>query len=77
MFVIICYVELAKPHPLPGYLGRDHVSGNDGIEGRGIDKKRITSCNGVYRGSNFTLTRKGADLPAGVSLYDGRQTCEL
>ncbi len=44
---------------------------NDGLWGRGFGKKRMTSCNERYRGTKFALTRKGADLPNGVSLYDG------
>ena len=55
---------------LPESLGRDLVRVNDGIEGRGIGKKRMTPCNEAYRGSKFVLTRKGADLPNGVSLYE-------
>ena len=31
-------------------------------EGIGDSKKRMTPCNGMYRGSRFALTRKGADL---------------
>ncbi len=46
----------------PKYLGRDSVRRNDGAEGRGIGKKRMTTCNELYRGSKFALTRKGADL---------------
>jgi len=76
-FIIICDVELGKPYMLPESLGRDLVRVNDGIEGRGIGKKRITSCNEAYSDSKFALTRKGADLPKGVSLYERRQTCEL
>ncbi len=49
--------------------GRDIVRVNDGIKGRGIDKKRKASCNESYKGSKFALTRKSADLPVGVSLY--------
>jgi hypothetical protein len=75
-FVIICDVELGKPYMLPEKLGRDPVRANDGIDGRGIGKKRMTSCNEVYRGSKFSLTRKSADLSSGVSLYARRQTCE-
>lgn len=75
-FIIICGAELGKPYMLPGSPGRDLVRANDGIEGRGIGKKRMTSCNEAYRGSKFALTRKGADLPVGVSLYERRQTCE-
>ena len=61
---------------LPENPGRDPVRVNDGIVGRGIDKKRMTSCNEVYRGSKFALTRKGVDLSSGVSLHERRQTCE-
>jgi len=74
-FIVICDVELGKPYMLPEFPGRDLVRVNDGIEGRGIGKKRMTSCNEVYRGSKFALTRKSADLPNGVSLYERRQTC--
>ncbi len=74
--IVICDVELGKPYMLPESLGRDLVRVNDGIEGRGIGKKRMTSCNEAYRGSKFAPTRKGADLPNGVSLYERRQTCE-
>jgi len=74
-FIIISDVELGKPYMLLEPPGRDPVRVNDGIEGRGIGKKRMTSCNERYRGSKFALTRKGADLPNGVSLYERRQTC--
>jgi len=63
-FIIICDVELGKPHKLPEYLGRDPVRANDSLGGRGIDKKRMAACNERYRGSKFALTRKGADLSA-------------
>ncbi len=66
-FIGICDVELGKLYMLP--LGRDPVRANDGIEGRGTGKKRMAPCNEAYKGSKFALTRKGADLPAGVSLY--------
>ena len=61
-FIVICDVELGKPYMLPESPGRDLVRVNDGIEGRGIDKKRKASCNEMYRGSKFALTRKSADL---------------
>ncbi len=48
---------------LPESSGRGLVRVNEGIESRGIGKKRITSCNERYRGSKNALTRKGADLP--------------
>ncbi|KAF5437433.1 hypothetical protein C5S35_04075 [Candidatus Methanophagaceae archaeon] len=75
-FIVICDVELGKPHMLPESPGRDPVRANDGIVGRGTGKKRMTPCNEAYMGSKSALTRKGADLPAGVSLYARRQTCE-
>jgi hypothetical protein len=75
-FVFICEAELGKPYMLPEKPGSDPVRANDGIEGRGISKKRMLICNGSNRGSEFALTRNGADLPSGVSLYARRQTCE-
>ncbi|NQE53546.1 hypothetical protein C5S29_08130 [ANME-1 cluster archaeon GoMg3.2] len=72
-FIVICGAELGKPYMLPENPGRDTVRANDGIVGRGTGKKRITSCNEAYKGSKFALTRKGADLLKGVSLYVRRQ----
>ncbi|RLG22313.1 hypothetical protein DRN77_06270 [Methanosarcinales archaeon] len=46
----------------PKYLGRNSVRSDEGTGGRGIGKKRMTACNESYRGSEFALTRKGADL---------------
>ena len=63
VFIIICDVELGKPPKLPEYLGRDPVRVNDGLWGRGFGKKRMASCNEMYRGLKFALTREGADLP--------------
>ena len=60
---IICDVELGKPYALPENLGRSSVRSNEGADGIGIGKKRMTACNELYRGSKFALTRKGADLP--------------
>jgi hypothetical protein len=74
-FISICDIELGKPNMLPEYPGRDSVRANDGIVGRGIGKKRMTSCNEMYRGSKFASARKGADLSNGVSLHERRQTC--
>jgi len=73
VFISTCGAELGKPYMLPESPGRDLVRVNDGIEGRGIDKKRMASCNEVYRGSKFALARKGADLSSCVSLYAWRQ----
>jgi len=60
-FTIICDVELGKPYVLPE-LGRNSARSNDGTEGIGDSKKRMTTCNEMYRGSKFALTRKGAHL---------------
>ncbi len=51
--IVICDVELGKPYMLPDSPGRDLVRVNDGIEGRGIGKKRMTSCNEAYRVQNL------------------------
>ena len=63
VFIIICDVELGKPYSLPGYSGSDPVRANEGLEGRGFGKKRMSICNRSNRGSKFVLTRNGADLP--------------
>jgi len=62
VFTIIYDVELGKPYVLPN-LGRNSARKDDGAEGRGNGKKQMTICNELYRGSRFTSTRKGADLP--------------
>ena len=61
-FRIIYDAELGKPYLLPECPGNNLARGNDGLEGRGIGKKRRVTCNELYRGSKFALTRKGADL---------------
>nr|QNO48707.1 hypothetical protein MNILOELO_00009 [Methanosarcinales archaeon ANME-2c ERB4] len=48
---------------LPETPGSDLVRANDGIEGRGFGKKRMSICTISNRGSKFVLTRNGADLP--------------
>ena len=55
-FVIICGVELGKPYVLPENPGRNSVRSNDGTEGRGGGKKRMSICNGLNKGSKFALT---------------------
>ncbi|KAF5420612.1 MAG: hypothetical protein C5S44_08100 [Candidatus Methanocomedens sp.] len=70
-FKIIHYMELGKPYLLPECLGNDLARGNDGLEGRGIGKKRRATCNELYRGSKFALTRKGADLPVVFHCMNG------
>ena len=76
VFTIICDIELGKPNMLPENPGRDPVRANDGIVGKGIDKKRMSICNRSNRGSKFALTRNGADLSSGVLLHERRQTRE-
>ena len=42
-------------------MGRIPARDDDGIEGRGVSKKRMPICNGSDRGSNFASIRKDAD----------------
>ena len=42
--------------------GRISARNDDGIEGRGVSKKRMLICNGSDRGSNFASIRKDANL---------------
>ena len=42
--------------------GRISARNDDGIEGRGVSKKRMLICNGSDRGSNFASIRKDAYL---------------
>jgi len=72
-FTNICDVELGKPNMLPENLGRDPVRANNGIVGKGIDKKQMSICNGSNKGSKFALTGNGANLSYGVSLHERRQ----
>jgi hypothetical protein len=65
-------VELGKPFDLPIFLGRKSAKINNGTEGRGESKKRMTIGNKLYRGSEFASVRKDADLLYGVLLYERR-----
>ena len=56
VFTIICDAELGKPDLLLECPGSDPVRGSDGIVGRGDGKKRMATCNGLHRGSEFALT---------------------
>ncbi len=51
--------------------GRNFARGNDGMVGRGDGKKRRVTCNELYIGSRFALTRKGADLPVVFHCMNG------
>lgn len=68
---IIRYVERGKPYAFRYSLKGMSVSTPQGeeiaqrVEER--DKKRMPSCNGADRGSNFAPARKGADLSHGIS----------
>jgi len=61
VFGIICDAELGKPYALQK-TGRNSAKSNNGAEGRGKSKKRMTVCNELYRGSRFALIRKDADF---------------
>jgi len=71
VFEIICDVKLGKPYALQE-TGRNSAKSNNGAEGRGESKKRMTVCNELYRGSKFALIRKDADLLNGVLLHEWR-----
>jgi hypothetical protein len=71
VFEIICDVKLGKPYALQE-TGRKSAKSNNGAEGRGESKKRMTVCNELYRGSKFALIRKDADLLNGVLLHEWR-----
>jgi len=68
-FIIIHDVELGKPFVLQE-TGRNSAKSNNGTEGRGESKKRITIGNELYRGSIYALLRKEADLLYGVLLCE-------
>jgi hypothetical protein len=68
-FIIIHDVELGKPHMFPEG-GRNSARSNNVIRGRGESKKRMTIDNKLYRGSEFALVRKEADLLYGVLSCD-------
>jgi hypothetical protein len=71
VFGIICDAELGKPYALQK-TGRNSAKSNNGAEGRGESKKRMTVCNELYIGSRFALIRKDADLLNGVQLHEWR-----
>jgi len=73
--IIIYDIELGKPDMLPK-TGRNSARNDDGIAGNGDSKKRMASCNEVYRGSRFALTRKSADLPKVFHCMNGGKTDE-
>lgn len=56
VFAIIYVAELGKLSALPNIRGRNSVKNYEGTEGRGCDKKRMSVCNRLNRGSKFTST---------------------
>jgi hypothetical protein len=50
--------------------GRNSARSYNDIRGRGESKKRMTIGNKLYRGSEFALVRKEADLLYGVLLCE-------
>jgi len=47
--------------PKCSHMGRISARNDDGIEGRGVSKKRMLICNWSDRGSNFASIRKDAN----------------
>jgi len=58
VFISIRDVELGKPYMLPKYAGRNSVRSDDGIEGKGIGKKRMSSCNLQRTDTNWKKVEK-------------------
>jgi hypothetical protein len=54
-------------------MGRIPASDDDGIEGKGVSKKRKPIYNGLDRGSNFASIRKDADLLMVFSCVNGNK----
>ena len=63
--------NLVSPKCSP--MGRIPAKDDDGIEGRGISKKRMLICNGSDRGSNFALIHKDANLLMVFSCVNGNK----
>jgi hypothetical protein len=57
VFTNIYNVELGKPNVLPDIQGRNPIRGYEGAKGRGYDKKRMSICNGLNRGTCLNLKR--------------------
>lgn len=50
---------------------------DEGIEGRGFSKKRMSICNGLDRGSNFASIRKDANLLMVFSCVNGNKLTKV
>lgn len=59
--------------PKCSLTGRIPAKDDDGIEGRGVSKKRMLICNGSDRGSNFASIQKDADLLMVISCVNGNK----
>ncbi|TAL59250.1 MAG: hypothetical protein EPN85_09695 [Bacteroidetes bacterium] len=53
--IIIHGMELGKPNALP-YMGRNSAKRNNGVEGRGYDKKQMATGNKLHRGLKCAST---------------------
>jgi len=62
VFTIIYGAELGKFVVLPNILGRSSVRNYESAASRRYDKKRMSVCNRLNRGSKFASTWKSADL---------------
>ena len=71
VFKSICDAEPGKPYLFPPE-GRNSMRSNNGKEGIGESKKRMTIGNKLYRGSKVALVRKDADSLFGVLLHERR-----
>ena len=71
VFKSICDAEPGKPYLFPPE-GRNSMRSNNGKEGIGESKKRMTIGNRLYRGKKNASIRKDADLLYGVLLYERR-----
>ena len=54
-------------------MGRKSARMYEGIEGKGISKKRMSICNGLDRDSKFASIRKDADLLKVFSCVNGNK----
>ena len=59
-------------NPICSHTGRNSARSNNGIQGRGESKKRMSNYNDLNKGSKFALIQKDADLLYGVLLHEWR-----
>lgn len=58
-------------------MGRTPVREDEGIEGRGFSKKRMSICNRLDRGSKFASIRKDANLLMVFSCVNGNKPMKV